>query len=641
MIIKQLSRFFLILIISNLLFVNCSTPDEENESPNILFLFTDDQRFSTLNAWGYSEIITPNMDRLVDMGLSFTHAHIMGGTSGAVCMPSRAMLMTSKTLFHLEKKGADIPLEHKMMPEVLKENGYVTFGTGKWHNGKKTYARSFTDGGKIFFGGMSDHLKVPVFDFDTTRNYPEDKKYLADKFSSELFADEAIGFIQEYNEKAPFFLYVSFTSPHDPRMAPKEYEDLYPRGLIKVPENFLPIHPFDNGEMRVRDEKLAPWPRTHQIVQDNIGGYYAMITHLDAQIGRILDALERSGKAENTIIVFAGDNGLAVGQHGLLGKQNLYEHSIRVPLIIAGPGIPVGKESAALCYLNDIFPTLCDITGIPQPVSIEGISLSPLIENQQSELRNEVFYAYRNFQRGIRTSDNWKLIKYNVKNADTTQLFNLNTDPWEINNLAADERYKPILNKLTDQLDEYMKSIDDPMDIEKENWGKEEVIIPPGKTEHKGKGKNVKMLSEWSKKYPGGGKKGLTDGNHGLLEVGHPAWQGYEGTDFKAMIDLGEEMNIGYLSSRYLHDVDSWVFLPQEVQYSVSVDGNLWTPIGIVKPNIPLKTNNILFQDFGLEFKSQPVKFVKVEAKNVGVCPTWHPGAGGKAWIFVDEVIVK
>ena len=201
--------------------------------------------------------------------------------------------------------------------------------------------------------------------------------------------------------------------------------------------------------------------------------------------------------------------------------------------------------------------------------------------------------------------------------------------------------YKPILNKLTGQLDEYMKSIDDPMDIGKKNWGKEELVIPEVKTEHKGKGKDVKMLSDWSPKYPGGGKKGLTDGNHGLLEVGHPAWQGYEGTDFKAMIDLGEEMNIGYLSSRYLHDVDSWVFLPQEVQYSVSVDGNLWTPIGIVKPNIPLKTNIILFYDFGLEFKNQPVKFVKVEAKNISVCPPWHAGAGGKAWIFVDEVIVK
>lgn len=638
---KSLLRNFWILGLLAMLLTGCAIPNQEKEKPNILFLFTDDQRFSTINAWGYSEVQTPNMDRLAEKGLSFTHAHIMGGTSGAVCMPSRAMLMTGKSLFHLEMKGATIPNDHKMMPEVFKNAGYNTFGTGKWHNGKNSFARSFTDGGKIFFGGMSNHLKVPVFDFDSTGKYPEKDKYFAKKFSSALFADEAIGFLKSYEEEAPFFLYVSFTAPHDPRMAPAEYEAIYPRGQIQVPENFLPVHPFDNGELRIRDEKLAPWPRTPEIVKDQIGGYYAMISHLDAQIGRILDALESSGKAGNTIVVFAGDNGLAVGQHGLMGKQNVYEHSIRVPLIIAGSGIPVSKETEALCYLNDIFPTLCDLAEVPIPGSVEGISLKPVVENNNAIVRKEVFYAYRNLHRGIRTDDNWKLIKYNVNNEEITQLFNLNTDPWEITNLADDKRYFSRLNKLSEKLKQYMRSIDDPMDLDKENWGKESAFLIPKKTEHKGKNKKVKMLTEYSPKYPGIGPVGLTDGEHGLMDVNHKAWQGYEGSDFGAIVDLGKETNVSSLSSRYLLDAGSWVFLPQHVNYSISLDGINWKPVGKVEHNILQRTDKKMFHEFSLEFQEQPVRFIKVEAKNMGICPSWHAGAGGKAWLFVDEVIIK
>jgi len=404
--------------------------------PNIVFLFTDDQRFNTIHALGNEEVLTPNIDRLAEQGVSFTHAHIMGGTSGAICMPSRAMLMTGKSLFHLEMKGATIPDDHAMFPEILRDMGYQTFGTGKWHNGKQSYARCFTDGGKIFFGGMSDHLAVSCFDFDTTGIYPEENKKTREKFSSELFVDEAIRFLEADTGDAPFFIYVSFTAPHDPRMAPDSFTQLYPPEKIELPLNFMEEHPFDNGELKVRDEKLAPWPRTPEIIKEHIAAYYAMITHMDQQIGCLLKTIEKLDKKDNTIIVFAGDNGLAVGQHGLLGKQNLYEHSVRVPLIFTGPGIRGNARNDALCYLMDIFPTICDLVNTEIPDGVEGKSLLPAFENRDADIRKELFYAYRNLQRGIRTNDNWKLIKYQVNNVETTQLFNLNKDPWEINDLA-------------------------------------------------------------------------------------------------------------------------------------------------------------------------------------------------------------
>jgi len=391
----------------------------------------------------------------------------------------------------------------------------------------------------------------------------------------------------------------------------------------------------------VRDEKLAPWPRTPEIIQEHIAAYYAMITHLDAQIGRILDALKKSGKAKNTIIVFAGDNGLALGQHGLMGKQNVYEHSIRVPLIFAGAGIPRNKKTNALCYLNDIYPTLCELAGIPVPGTVEGKSLVPVLKNKNKKVRNNVFYAYRNFQRGIRTNDNWKLIRYNVNNRDTVQLFNLNKDPWEMNNLAPDPAYNSKLKELTAMLEEYMRSIDDPMDLKVANWGKADLILPDLKVDHLAKGKPVELLTKFSPKYTGGGPGAITDGLHGTLRTGDPHWQGYEGNDFIAVIDLGEMQNIGFLSSRFLLDAGSWVFLPEYVEYSFSKDGKSWISLGKMKHKVDQKTDEIKFLDFDLKFEKMKIRYVKVEAKNMGQCPDWHPGAGGKAWIFVDEVVVK
>ncbi|MHC4665491.1 MAG: sulfatase-like hydrolase/transferase, partial [Planctomycetota bacterium] len=258
----------------------CAQPGlsrKQTRRPNILFLFTDDQRFDTIHALGNKEIITPNMDKLVGSGTTFTNAYIMGSMSGAVCMPSRAMLLSGKDLFDLVDKGDTIPAEHPMLPEVLQQAGYVTFGTGKWHNERAPFARSFTAGGNIFFGGMSDHYKVPICDFDPTGKYSKESRYHKEgKHSSELFSDAAVEFLLNYKkEDKPFFVYVSYTAPHDPRTAPKEYHDMYEPAKIALPENFTPEHPFDNGEMRIRDEKLAGWPRTHEEIRRHIADYYA------------------------------------------------------------------------------------------------------------------------------------------------------------------------------------------------------------------------------------------------------------------------------------------------------------------------------------------------------------------------------
>ena len=452
-----------------------------NKRPNILFFFTDDQRFDTIAALGNEHIITPNLDSLVRDGVTFTSAYIMGGSCPAVCMPSRAMLMSGRTLFHLEGRGEHIPDEHVLLPEAMQKAGYATFGTGKWHNGTRAYARAFSAGAEIFFGGMDDHWQVPACDFDSTGKYPKEKEHrarlklgaeetivkcrfdhvLKGKHSSELFSDAAIRFLRDYTEDTPFFMYVSYMAPHDPRTMPQEYLDMYDPESIPLPPNFLPEHPFDNGELWIRDEKLAAWPRTPKEIRKHITDYYAMITHLDAQIGRVLAALLDTGRADNTIIVFAGDNGLAVGRHGLMGKQNMYEHSVHVPLIMSGPGIPKGEKRDAYSYLLDIYPTLCDLTGVSIPDSVEGKSLVPAMRDSRQRIRDSLLFAYRDMQRSVRVG-RYKLIEYAVSGKRTTQLFDLQADPWEVNNLGRDAACAGHVERLRRQLQRWKDEWDDP-----------------------------------------------------------------------------------------------------------------------------------------------------------------------------------
>ena len=398
------------------------------KKPNVLFLFADDQRADTIAAHGNPHIKTPNLDRLAASGFSFRDNYVFGGNSGAVCMPSRAMLMTGKTWFHVDTVALKNEL---LLPEYLHQHGYATFGTGKWHNGQPSWLRAFERGKTIMFGGMSDHTKVPVRDLGPDGKLTAERT--GEKFSSELFADSIIEFLQNHDANKPFFAYAAFTAPHDPRQPPLSFREPYYRSLPPLPANFLPQLPFDNGMMQGgRDENLGAWPRTEAMIRDQLAEYYGLITHLDTQIGRILEALKQSGQADNTIIIYTADNGLALGSHGLLGKQSVFEHSMRIPLIIAGPGIPPGKSTTAFTYLFDLFPTVCDALGIEPPPGLEGESLRPLWEGKKDRVRDSVFLPFIDLQRAVR-DERWKLIAY--PKIGHLQLFDLSSDPYETTNL--------------------------------------------------------------------------------------------------------------------------------------------------------------------------------------------------------------
>lgn len=396
--------------------------------PNFLVILTDDQRADTVRALGNRHIHTPNFDRLVRVGTSFREAHIMGSPQhGAVCQPSRAMLMSGRSVFRVREdlRATDT------WPEQFRRAGYRTFMAGKWHNGEASVRRVFPDAGAVFLGGMTDQFAVGVADI---RAGALANRRTETNFTAQVFAEAALGFLRQQTNGEPFCLYVAFTTPHDPRSAPAEFRQRYDSAKLPLPPNFLPQHPFDNGELEVRDEKLLPWPRTPAAVREEWADYYASISATDHQLGRLLAELDRLHLTDRTVVVVAGDNGLALGSHGLLGKQNLYEHSTRVPLLVSGPGIARNRRSNELCYLSDLAPTLCGLAGLPATADSEGLDLGPLLRGERGARgRESLLTIYRSGQRAVRDG-RWKLIEY--PGIGKRQLFDLRHDPAEVNDLA-------------------------------------------------------------------------------------------------------------------------------------------------------------------------------------------------------------
>lgn len=470
----------------------CAWAASTKGRPNILFILADDMRADTISAHGNPHITTPHLDSLAERGFSFRRNYVFGGNSGAVCVPSRAMIMSGKTWFRID---APTLKGEKLLPELLGEHGYATFATGKWHNGPPSWLRAFQHGKAIMFGGMSDHTKVPLRDLGPDGKLTPER--IGPGFSSEIFTEAAIEFLREQDRSKPFFAYVAFTAPHDPRQPPVPHRERYYKSLPPLPANFAPQLPFNNGAMNGgRDENLGAWPRTERMIRQQLAEYYGLITHLDEQIGRILGALRDSGLEGNTVVVFAADNDLALGSHGLLGKQSVFEHSMRVPMILAGRGIPAGRSTGALTYLHDLFPTLCDFAGVPTPSGLDGQNLRPLWERDGGRLRDSVFLPYIDVQRAIR-DERWKLIAY--PKLSHLQLFDLKSDPHEITNLVDRAELKGEVERLRGMMLQWQEKVGDKARIPESN-------VPPPALDLTGKERKPDQWQpEWIvKKYFGG-----------------------------------------------------------------------------------------------------------------------------------------
>ncbi|VGO22292.1 Arylsulfatase [Pontiella sulfatireligans] len=450
----------------------CTAPmaDAAAKKPNILFILADDQCWETIGCIG-GEVKTPNLDKLVAGGVSFKRAYNMGSWSGAVCVASRHMFNTGRYVWNcndLIKQSAKWKKTHKNKPfpgqikswsQQLGDAGYSTYFAGKWHVSMFSAKQVFDVVGTER-GGMPkqtpEGYNRPLDEND--KNWlPWDKSkggfWEGGTHWSEVLRDEAIGFIdQASQDDKPFFMYIAFNAAHDPRQAPKEFVDMYPIESIKLPENFQPLYPYadDIGcGKSLRDARLAPFPRTEYSVKVNRQEYYALVTHMDVQIGKILEALEKSGELDNTYIFYTADHGLAIGHHGLIGKQNMYEHSLGAPLIVNGPGLESGKRITERVYIQDIMPTTLELAGADMPDEVDFQSLLPLITGKTQKGRDVIYGAYKNLQRCVMQGD-WKLMHY--PKASKYRLFNVAKDPNEMNDLAENPEYAERLKTMKEAL---------------------------------------------------------------------------------------------------------------------------------------------------------------------------------------------
>lgn len=461
------------------------------DRPNVLFIIMDDMTHRAIGCLNNPEVQTPHIDSLVRRGTTFTHAFHHGALNGAVCVPARAMVTSGLTLHHLREQYDHVPL----WSQWFGEHGYHTFLTGKWHNGEAAMRRAFQQADDFSLCGMLNttprnylrsnsntdwsenqhlHRYIPQFAMQIEdRPYDPADRTLGGHWmehngkiihSSERWANAAVDYLHSRTSKndQPFFMHVAFHAPHDPRQCPQAWLDRYPINEIDLPPNYLPEHPFDQGDHLLRDEVLAPFPRTQEAVRLHRREYYAILSHADEQIGRILKALDEAGHRENTLVIFTSDHGLAVGQHGLMGKQNQYDHSIRVPLIVAGPGIRQDHRIDAMVHHNSLYPTTCQLANLPIPGHVETPSLTPLLQGEADRIHEAIYGAYLKFQRMVRT-ENHKLIVY--PHIGRWQLFDVANDPWEINDLAADRAYAGLIRELHAKLAELQRQLDDPLDL--------------------------------------------------------------------------------------------------------------------------------------------------------------------------------
>ncbi len=476
---KQISKLFLLIIIAALFFVGCDK--KEQKRPNFLFVLVDDQSPFDLKIYDAKSILeTPNIDKLAQGGMVFEGARHMGSMSGAVCTPSRHMIMSGRTLWHLPLiAGYESPfcpdsLELQTIGAVFNRAGYNTMRTCKKGNSYAAANEQFTvvhDATKC--GGTEEtgsawHGKQVL-------------NYLDDRVKNQ--------------EKEPFFIYFGFSHPHDVRNGTPELLEKYgavnhtdttslPPANPKQPElqdNYLPAHPFFHGHPGLRDEELVSgvWKnRDEQTIRNELGREYACSENIDIQIGKVLQKLEDMGELENTYVIYTADHGMSIGRHGLTGKQNLYEHTWRVPFIVNGPGIKAGTRVEGNIYLLDILPTVCDLAGIDIPETVEGMSFKPVLQGEKSTVRDVMYGVYaggtKPGMRCVKKGD-WKLIKYDVMDGaiHETQLFNLAENPNEYlpehnktgemeTNLADNPKYANKLAEMEALLLEQMQVNNDP-----------------------------------------------------------------------------------------------------------------------------------------------------------------------------------
>ncbi|UCE08844.1 MAG: sulfatase-like hydrolase/transferase [bacterium] len=623
--------------------------NKEKLSPNIVIIFIDDQGYADVGCFGAKGFETPNLDRMADEGMKFTNFHV----SQAVCSASRASLLTGCYAERVGIQGALMPWstvglnpEEETIAEILKKRGYATGIFGKWHLGHHEeflpLQRGFDeylglpysndmwpvgfDGKPVTEGRKVYYPPLPLIEnnekIDEIRTLEDQAKLTT------LYTERAANFIEK-NKDRPFFLYVPHTMVHVP---------------LGVSEKF-----------RGKSEQ---------------GMYGDVMMEIDWSVGEILKTLNKHGLDENTLVIYTSDNGpwLNFGNHAgsadplREGKGTMWEGGCRVPCIMRWNGqIPAGSASDKMAATIDLLPTIAYITGASMPQkTIDGVNISSILKGDQAaNPRDHFFYYYGGELRAV-SHGKWKLYFPHKSRsyegvepgndgfpgpyatlAVGLELYDLENDISETNNVIDEHpevvsQLKALAEKAREELGDRLvqtkgKSVREPGRIGSQDRGR---------VKHLAVGKDVKLKNKYHPRYAGNGENTLVDGIRGSMDYNDGSWLGFEGMNLEATVDLGKIQSVKKIKCGFFQNQVTWIFLPTFIEIAVSTDGDDFQVIGTFNINTEFSAKPEI-KDYSTGVAADEVRFVRIKARNVGTCPEWHPGAGRKAWIFVDEIVVK
>ena len=633
----------------------------KNRPPNIVIIFTDDQGYADIGVYGAQGFQTPNLDRLANEGIRFTDFQV----SQAVCSASRAALLTGSYSERVGVQGAfnhtarvGLNPDEETIAEMLKSIGYVTGIFGKWHLGHHKKFLPLQQGFDEYLGipysndmwpvdydGSSvsgtDHFKsfYPQLPLIEGNEKIEEIRTLDDQDQlTTRYTERAVDFITN-NKDRPFFLYLPHSMPHVPLGVSNKFRNKSEQGM-----------------------------------------YGDVIMEIDWSVGEILNALSDNDLDDNTVVIFTSDNGpwLNYGNHAgsafplREGKGTMWEGGSRVPCIIRWPGrITAGSVSHQLAATIDILPTIASITGAALPARpIDGVSIQAILEGDTSATPREEYYYYYGGELIAVRKGKMKLVfphsyrsyagidlgldgypgiykgvlgKYAVGKSKL-ELYDLDNDMSESKDVS--EMYPEVVKTLKALGQKAREELGDRLTgtigTGVRPIGRLDPERPPSYLEvsHKAVNKPVTIKNQYSEKYSAGGDNGVVNGIRGTIDFHDGNWQGYEGVDFEAIIDFGETTVLSEISSSFLQNQSAWIFFPTEVEFEISTNGFDFSSVKRVQYKTKISPSHEVI-NFSHVFSQEKARFVKVKAKNITICPDWHPSAGGEAWIFVDEIVVK
>jgi len=493
---KRLLRLFGLMLMGAAL-PTLAQGEPAAKKPNVLFIMADDLN-TALSGYGHPTCETPNLDRLANQGTTFTRAYCQF----PLCGPSRASIMTGQYPLSngVTKNGGHLRTKVPTLPQAFLESGYWTGRVSKiYHMGVPGHIYT-GDNGDDHAASWKERYNVSVMETltpgkaedvmlaDSTAVYDEyrakwqEKKNKggklkidhgnhqgsdfviveADAADAELAdgaaADIAIGLLEQRAAAGePFFLAVGFVRPHVPLVAPRRSFEGYPTGQMKPPD--VPEGDLDDIPGRAKGHtNAAKYKLSPEAQQKALRGYYASITYMDEQVGRLLDTLDKLGLRDDTIVVFVSDHGYHLGEHTMWQKRSLFEEAIRVPLIVSAPGQKTrGSKSPAIVELIDLYPTLAGLCGVPVPGAVQGKSFARLLDQPDAPGTRTDAFVQDGSDFCLRT-DKWALMKYGAPKTDegVYMLYDMEKDPGQFTNLAGKPAYAEIESELKQRLDERM-----------------------------------------------------------------------------------------------------------------------------------------------------------------------------------------